>query len=218
MKKIFIAIALICVFPAAHGQQDFINRLVEIKYSSEVFVSNAIKKTDAKDDSKDNSKDNSKDDSRESAKAIYNTLRYKIDGFIYGLSTDMITANSPRRLRLLNAWCLQQPVLLQTQGLQQSKIKDKNKVPKDCILVYTKQLQEIENIYKENILLPNTEKEKTVNLSTNVFYLLKDSYTIIQGLADMKTKKTMALVELLDHMRLMSPGEIGKMVGVGGKL
>ncbi len=206
MKRIFIAIALTCIFPAAHGQQDFINRLVEIKYSSEVFVSNAIKKSDAKDDS------------RESAQAIYNTLRYKIDGLIYGLSIDMITANSPRRLRLLNAWCLQQPVLLQTQGSQQSKLKEKNIVPKDCILVYTKQLQEIENIYKENILLPNTEKEKTVNLSTNVFYLLKDSYTIIQGLADMKTKKTMALVELLDHMRLLSPGEIGKMGGVGGKL
>ena len=203
MKRIFIAVALICVFPAAHGQQDFINRLVEIKYSSEVFVSNAIKKSDAKDDSKD--------DLRESAQAIYNTLRYKIDGLIYGLSTDMITANSPRRLRLLNAWCLQQPVLIQTQGAKQSKIKEKIIDPKNCILVYTKQLQEIENIYKENILLTNTEKEKTVNLSTNVFYLLKDSYTIIQGLADMKTKKTMALVELLDHMRLLSPAEIGKM-------
>jgi hypothetical protein len=202
MKRIFIAFALICVFPAAHGQQDFINRLVEIKYSSEVFVSNAIKKSDAKDDL------------RESAQAIYNTLRYKIDGLIYGLSTDMITANSPRRLRLLNAWCLQQPVLIQTQGAKQSKIKEKIIDPKNCILVYTKQLQEIENIYKENILLPNTEKEKTVNLSTNVFYLLKDSYTILQGLADMKTKKTMALVELLDHMRLLSPGEIGKMVAI----
>ena len=204
MKRIFIALALTCVFPAAHGQQDFINRLVEIKYSSEVFVSNAIKKNDAKDDSKD--------DLRESAQAIYNTLRYKIDGLIYGLSTDMITANSPRRLRLLNVWCLQQPVLLKNQSNQLNKLKEKNIVPKDCILVYTKQLQEIENIYKENILLPNSEKEKTVNLSTNVFYLLKDSYTIIQGLADMKTKKTMALVELLDHMRLLSPGEIGKMV------
>ena len=203
MKIIFIAVAMICVFPAAHGQQDFINRLVEIKYSSEVFVSNAIKKSDAKDDSKD--------DLRESAQAIYNTLRYKIDGLIYGLSTDMITANSPRRLRLLNVWCLQQPVLLKNQSNQLNKLKEKNIVPKDCILVYTKQLQEIENIYKENILLPNSEKEKTVNLSTNVFYLLKDSYTIIQGLADMKTKKTMALVELLDHMRLLSPVEIGKM-------
>ena len=204
MKRIFIALALTCVFPAAHGQQDFINRLVEIKYSSEVFVSNAIKKSDEKDDSKD--------DLRESAQAIYNTLRYKIDGLIYGLSTDMITVNSPRRLRLLNAWCLEQPFLLQTQGSQQSKIKEKSIMPKNCILVYTKQLQEIENIYKENILLPNSEKEKTVNLSTNVFYLLKDSYTIIQGLADMKTKKTMALVELLDQMRLLSPAEIGKMV------
>jgi hypothetical protein len=199
MKRITIALTLLFIFPAAHGQQDFINRLIEIKYSSEVFMSNAIKKSGAKDDS------------REIAQAVYNTLRYKMDGLIYGLSTDMITANSPRRLRLLNAWCLQQPVLLQTQGTQLNKSKDKNIVPKVCILVYTKQLQEIENIYKENILLPNTEKEKTVNLSTNVFYLLKDSYTILQGLADMKTKKTMALVELLDHMRLLSPGEIGKM-------
>jgi hypothetical protein len=206
MKRIIIALALLFIFPAAHGQQDFINRLIEIKYSSEVFVSNAIKKSEAKDDSKD--------DLRESAQAVYNTLRYKMDGLIYGLSADMITANSPRRLRLLNAWCLQQPVLLQTQGTQLNKSKNKNIVPKDCILVYTKQLQEIENIYKENILLPNTEKEKTVNLSTNVFYLLKDSYTILQGLADMKTKKTMALVELLDHMRLLSPGEIGKSLGV----
>jgi hypothetical protein len=200
MKRIVFVITLICVFPAAHGQQDFINRLVEIKYSLEVFVSNAIKKSDAKDDS------------RESAQAIYNTLRYKIDGLIYGLSTDMITANSPRRLRLLNAWCLQQLVLLPTQSAQMDKLNEKNIVPKNCILVYTKQLQEIENFYKENILLPNTEKEKTVNLSTNVFYLLKDSYTILQGLADMKTKKTMALVELLDHLRLLSPAEIGKMV------
>ena len=125
----------------------------------------------------------------------------------------MITANSPRRLRLLNAWCLQQPILLQNtmQSNQEIKKRVEPIAAKQCINVYTKQLQEIENIYKEQILLPNTEKEKTVNLSTNVFYLLKDSYTIIQGLADMKTKKTMALVDLLDHMRLLGPGEIGKL-------
>jgi len=34
----------------------------------------------------------------------------------------------------------------------------------------------------------------------------------------MKTQKTMALIELLDHTRLLSPGEVGKMMGVGGKL
>jgi hypothetical protein len=46
-----------------------------------------------------------------------------------------------------------------------------------------------------------------------VFYLLKDSYTIIKGLSDLKTRKTMAIVEMLDHARLLGPGEIGK----GGK-
>jgi hypothetical protein len=43
-----------------------------------------------------------------------------------------------------------------------------------------------------------------------VFYLLKDSYTIIKGMSDLKTQKTMALIELLDHIRLMSVGELRK--------
>jgi hypothetical protein len=43
-----------------------------------------------------------------------------------------------------------------------------------------------------------------------VFYLLKDSYSIIKGLSDLKTRKTIAIVELLDHARLLSPSEVGK--------
>jgi hypothetical protein len=35
----------------------------------------------------------------------------------------------------------------------------------------------------------------------------------VKGLNDMKTQKTMALIELLDHTRLLSPGELVK----GGK-
>jgi len=45
-----------------------------------------------------------------------------------------------------------------------------------------------------------------------VFYLLKDSYTIIKGLSDLKTRKTMAIVEMLDHARLLGPGDIGKSI------
>ena len=45
----------------------------------------------------------------------------------------------------------------------------------------------------------------------HVFYLLKDSYTIVKAISDMKTEKTMALIELLDHTRLISPGELMKM-------
>jgi hypothetical protein len=46
-----------------------------------------------------------------------------------------------------------------------------------------------------------------------VFYLLKDSYSIIKGLSDLKTRKTMAILEMLDHARLLSQGEVMK----GGK-
>jgi hypothetical protein len=160
--------------------QGLFNKLIEIKYSSELYLSNALKKRDTKTAACD------------SAQAIYNSLRYKIDGLVYSLSGDMITNNSPRKMRLLNEWCLN------------------NKLPKKCIQVYATQLNDIELIYQNHIFKPEYGNTKTLNLTTNVFYLLKDSYTIIQGLADMKTKQTMALVELLDHTRLLSPGEIGK--------
>jgi hypothetical protein len=74
-------------------------------------------------------------------------------------------------------------------------------------------LKEIENFYATNINPVMIIKTKTLNLTTNVFYLLKDSYSIIKGLSDLKTSKTMAIVELLDHARLLSPGEVAK----GGK-
>ena len=55
-------------------------------------------------------------------------------------------------------------------------------------------------------------KTKNINLTTNVFYLIKDSYSLIKGLSDLKTQKTMALVEMLDQMRLSSPQEILKTI------
>jgi hypothetical protein len=86
-----------------------------------------------------------------------------------------------------------------------------NKSRKKKIQVYTQPLNEIENFYQNQILPPLYKKDKTINLSTNVFYLLKDSYTIVNGISNMKTEKTMALIELLDHTRLISPGELMKM-------
>ena len=69
---------------------------------------------------------------------------------------------------------------------------------------------DIENLYQKQIVAKMYASSRTVNLSTNVFYLLKDSYTIVKGLSDLKTQKTMAIIELLDHTRLLSPGEIAK--------
>ena len=159
-------------------RQGLLSKLIEIKYSSELYLSSALKLGTNKD----------------SALANYNTLRWKLDGFVYQLSADMIAANSPRKMILLNAWCLEQP----------------NKINKKKILLYINALNEIESFYENQILPSFYKNDKTINLSTNVFYLLKDSYTIVNAISDMKTEKTMALIELLDHTRLLSPGELVK--------
>jgi hypothetical protein len=80
------------------------------------------------------------------------------------------------------------------------------------ILVYVNALTEIEKFYQNQILPSLYKNNKTINLTTNVFYLLKDSYTIVNAISNMKTEKTMALIELLDHTRLLSPGELAKQV------
>ena len=174
-------------------RQGLLSKLIEIKYTSELYLSSAIKLGSNKD----------------SAVANYNTLRWKLDGFVYQLSADMIAANSPRKMILLNAWCLEE---------RDNEINDIIKVNKTSmsskkkILVYVNALNEIENFYQNQILPSLYRNDKTINLTTNVFYLLKDSYTIVNAISDMKTEKTMALIELLDHTRLLSPGELAKQV------
>ena len=133
----------------------------------------------------------------------------------------MIAANSPRKLILLNAWCLEErdnesnesdEVKKSSQLNDINKDNSTNKINKKKIQVYINALNEIENIYQNQILPSLYKNDKTINLSTNVFYLLKDSYTIINGISNMKTEKTIALIELLDHTRLLSPGELAKQV------
>jgi hypothetical protein len=182
--------------------QGLLTRLIEIKYNAELYLSSAIKQVGNKNDGKDGEGSvgaNAKD----TALAIYNTLRWKVDGLVYQISGDMVAANSPRKMRLLNEWCLQQPEVLMVANINESK---KNK----SIQTYTLALKEIDEIYRKQIANPMYAQTKNINLTTNVFYLLKDSYTIIKGLSDMKTQKTMALIELLDHTRLLSTGEIAK--------
>jgi hypothetical protein len=196
--KVMVFVLLVMFVSAAEAQpeqapaQGLLNRLIEIKYTSELYLSDKI--GSAKKGTVVNK------EQVDSALAIYNTLRWKIDGLVYELSADMIAANSPRSMRLLNEWCLAQPSDLRNVRSNNKRIKN-----------YTSALNEIEELYHTNILTHFYSNAKTVNLSTNVFYLLKDSYTIIKGLSDMKTQKTMALVELLDNTRLLSPGEVGKM-------
>ena len=183
-------------------QKGLLSKLIEIKYTSELYLSSAIKQGSNKD----------------SALANYNTLRWKLDGLVYQLSADMIAANSPRKMILLNAWCLEERDNESNESDEVKKsnqlndINKGNKISKKKIQVYVNTLTEIQNIYQNQILPSLYKNDKTINLTTNVFYLLKDSYTIVNAISDMKTQKTMALIELLDHTRLLSPGEIAKQV------
>jgi hypothetical protein len=183
--------------------QGLLSKLIEIKYTSELYLSSALKQGPNKD----------------SALANYNTLRWKLDGLIYQLSADMIAANSPRKMILLNAWCLEErdnesnesdELKKSNQRNDINKVKKTSKSSMKKIQVYVNALREIEKFYQNQILPSIYRNDKTINLSTNVFYLLKDSYTIVNAISNMKTEKTMALVELLDHTRLLSPGELVK--------
>ena len=202
MRKTTILVILVLMLGNINNKaaaQGLLTRLIEIKYTAELYLSNAIKQVGSKNDGKDGEGSvgaNAKD----SALAIYNTLRWKVDGLVYKISGDMGAANSPRKMRLLNEWCLQQPEVLMVANINES---NKNK----SIQTYTRALREIDEIYRTQIANPMYVQTKNINLTTNVFYLLKDSYTIIKGLSDMKTQKTMALIELLDHTRLVSPGK-----------
>ena len=177
-------------------RQGLLSKLIEIKYTSELYLSSAIKQGSNKD----------------SALANYNTLRWKLDGLVYQLSADMIAANSPRKMILLNVWCLEQPTNENNVSNEINTSNKTNKTSKKKIQVYVNALTEIENIYQNQILPSLYRNDKTINLTTNVFYLLKDSYTIVNAISDMKTQKTMALIELLDHTRLLSSGELVKQV------
>ncbi len=205
MRKTTILVILVLMLGNINNKaaaQGLLTRLIEIKYTAELYLSSAIKQVGSKNDGKDGEGSvgaNAKD----SALAIYNTLRWKVDGLVYQISGDMVAANSPRKMRLLNEWCLQQPEVLMVANINES---NKNK----SIQTYTLALKEIDKIYRTQIANPMYAQTKNINLTTNVFYLLKDSYTIIKGLSDMKTQKTMALIELLDHTRLVSPGEVAK--------
>jgi hypothetical protein len=125
-------------------------------------------------------------------------MRWKVDGFVYQLSSELITKNSPKVFKQIDAWCYKQkePII--------------NMETNRNIAAHVEIFTEIDALFQTQIAPSLYNKPKSLNLTTNVFYLLKDSYSIIKGLSDLKTRKTMAIVELLDHARLLSPVDVVK--------
>ncbi len=188
MFGLVMILVLNCGAAQAQPQQGLMSRLIEIKYSTELYLTTQIK----------NETNPAKKDS---ALALYNTMRWKVDGFVYQLSSLLITKNSPKAFKQIDAWCYAQ------------KEPTLNVARHPLIEAHVSSFAEIDALYQTQIVPTLYKQPKSLNLTTNVFYLLKDSYSIIKGLSDLKTRKTMAIVELLDHARLLSPSEVVK----GGK-
>ena len=186
IKVVGLVMMLVIKYEAAQAQpqQGLMSRLIEIKYGTELYLTMELKS-----------------DRKDSALALYNTMRWKLDGFVYQLSSGLIMQNSPKTFKQLDAWCYDQ------------KYSNLNSSSNQLISQHVASFAEIDAFYQTQIAPKLYKQPKSLNLTTNVFYLLKDSYTIIKGLSDLKTRKTMAIVELLDHARLLGPGEVGK----GGK-
>lgn len=187
MKTFFLKLLLIskiciillfftCTETSAQSSRGLLQNLIEIKYSAEMHLSSSLKKEGSQAE-------------KDSALAQYNILRWQVDGLIYQLSSEMIAANSPRKMRLLNEWYLD------------GDINKNNKAKNKSIGHIIASLENLQVPYAQN---------RNINLSTNIFYLIKDSYGVVKGLSDLQTQKTMAIIELLDQTRLLSVGEIMK--------
>ena len=185
MVGLVMMLVLNCGAALAQPQQGLMSRLIEIKYGTELYLT-----TQLKSDSKTEKKD--------SALALYNTMRWKLDGFVYQLSSVLIMKNSPKVFKQLDAWCYDK------------KNPNLNLYGNKLIAQHVASFEEIDALYQTQIAPKLYSQTKSLNLTTNVFYLLKDSYTIIKGLSDLKTRKTMAIVEMLDHARLLGPVEVAK--------
>jgi hypothetical protein len=185
MKCLYLIMILNIVSVQAQPQQGLMNRLIEIKYSTELYLTTQIK-------------NETNPQKKDSALAIYNTMRWKVDGFVYQVSSALIMQNSPRAFKQLDDWCYAQkePII--------------NMETNRNIAAHVEIFTEIDALYQTQIVPTLYNQPRSLNLTTNVFYLLKDSYSIIKGLSDLKTRKTMAIVELLDHARMLSPGEVMK--------
>jgi hypothetical protein len=185
LKCLYLIMTLNIGSVQAQPQQGLMSRLIEIKYSTELYLTTQIK-------------NEINPQKKDTALALYNTMRWKVDGFVYQLSSTLITKNSPKVFKQLDAWCYTQ------------KESTLNLTSHQNIAKHLASFTEIDALYQTRIVPTLYKQPKSLNLTTNVFYLLKDSYSIIKGLSDLKTRKTMAIVELLDHARLLSPSEIVK--------
>ena len=206
--------------------QGIFQRLIKIKYNAELYLITAQKhqnrlKIERVEFNSLDKMQHEGSGSLDSALTIYNTIRWNMDGLVYQISGDLVAANSPKKLRQLNVWCLNQSLSTERDDRKNNEA-GASATAASFPSPEAQTLQNLEAFCKKYLpafsSIGKSEEDQSqfqnrnINLTTNVFYLIKDSYSLIKGLSDLKTQKTTALVEMLDQMRLASPQEILKQI------
>lgn len=124
---------------------------------------------------------------KDSALVVYNTIRWHLDGLVYAVATDMIAKNNTKAYRIL-------------QDLSLYDITLKEKHPYQWL---EKQWQVLNTVFDEKVL--QVSNQKNINLTTNVFYIIKDSWSFLEGIQKIKSDRIKTIMDLLDQTRLSPP-------------
>jgi hypothetical protein len=127
-------LVLNCGAAQALPQKGLMSRLIEIKYSTELYLTTQIK-------------NETNSQKKDSALALYNTVRWKVDGFVYQLSSTLITKNSPKVFKQIDAWCYAQkePILnvasnqniaLQVASFAEIDILFQNQISQNSLMLF----------------------------------------------------------------------------------
>jgi hypothetical protein len=165
-----------------------ISQLVEIKYTSEAYLSKIF-----------NDKNKSEDE-KLTARKNYNAVRVQIDRIIYQLAADMRTKNSIKAYRKLNRY------------YKSHKLSETESV-KNCYKPYALALENAYKIYKEKINPDVGGQEKAFIKDDAVISILELGWTVIKEINEMRGQKVDGVIEILDNLRLNPPSELYKKEG-----
>ena len=162
-----------------------ISQLVEIKYSSEAYLSNVLEdKTKSEAD-------------KLTARKNYNSVRVQIDRIIYQLAADMRTKNSIKTYKRLNKY------------YKTHKLSESANV-KECYKSYASALETAYKTYEEKIN-PDVNGQEIAFIEIDaVISIAELGWTIIKDIHEMRGQKVDGIVEILNNLRLNPPSELDK--------
>lgn len=192
MKKLILVIFCSAVYSTFIFAADnnlsnlgMVSQLVEIKYSSEAYLSSILGDT-----------------TRTKAERLtalndYNSIRVQIDRIIYQLAADMRIKNSVKTYKYLNKY-------------YKKHFLSDNIDTKECCRPYTFALANAYKTYNDKINQSVNGKWRAFIDLESVLSITELGWTIIKDINEMRGQKVDGIVEILNNLRLSPPSELNK--------